>query len=108
LTGFHRQTAYPADDDLVFAHPYTGTPLYGHQLLKAFQRALDRVMPERATWDQKLARAIRRLFQRLGGRMPGFEEWEREKLEAFEIEALEREMRRRDKRDRHAGRERNG
>lgn len=65
-------------------------------------------MPERATWDQKLARAIRRFFQRLAGRMPGFEEWERDKLEALEIEALEREMRRRDKRDRRASRERNG
>ena len=36
------QTAYQADEDLVFANPHTGTPLDGAALLKAFQRALKR------------------------------------------------------------------
>jgi integrase len=38
----HRETAYQADDDLVFGNPHTGTPLDGAALLRAFQRALKR------------------------------------------------------------------
>jgi integrase len=36
----YRQTAYQADDDLVFANP-TGRPMNGNAPLKAFRRALD-------------------------------------------------------------------
>jgi integrase len=38
----YRQTAYGADEDLVFANPHTGAPLDGAALLRAFQRALKR------------------------------------------------------------------
>jgi integrase len=42
LDRLHRQTAYQADEDLVFGNPHTGTPLDGAALLRAFQRALKR------------------------------------------------------------------
>lgn len=41
LDRLYRQTAYQADDDLVFANPHTWRPMNGNALLKAFQRALD-------------------------------------------------------------------
>ena len=42
LDRLHRETAYQADEDLVFGNPHTGTPLDGAALLRAFQRALER------------------------------------------------------------------
>jgi integrase len=42
LDRLHRETAYGADDDLVFGNPHAGTPLDGAALLRAFQRALKR------------------------------------------------------------------
>jgi integrase len=38
LDELHRQSAYQADDDLVFAHPHSGKPLDRSQLLKRFKR----------------------------------------------------------------------
>jgi integrase len=40
LDRHHRQSAYQADQDLVFGNPHAGTPLDGAALLRAFQRAL--------------------------------------------------------------------
>jgi integrase len=42
LDRLYRQTAYQADDDLVFGNPHTGNPLDGAALLRSFQRALKR------------------------------------------------------------------
>ena len=41
LDRLYQQTAYQADDDLVFANPHTGRPLDGNALLRSFQRSLD-------------------------------------------------------------------
>ncbi|HEX3432728.1 MAG TPA: site-specific integrase [Solirubrobacteraceae bacterium] len=38
----HKETAYRADDDLVFAHPHTGKPIDRSRLLKRFKAALMR------------------------------------------------------------------
>jgi integrase len=40
LDRLHQQTAYGADEDLVFANPHTGKPMNGNALLKSYQRAL--------------------------------------------------------------------
>lgn len=40
LDRLYQQTAYQADDDLVFANPHTGRPLDGNALLRSFQRTL--------------------------------------------------------------------
>jgi integrase len=42
LDHLHRETNWPADDDLVFAHPYTGKPIDRSKLLKRFKAALQR------------------------------------------------------------------
>jgi integrase len=38
----HQETAYRADDDLVFAHPHTGKPIDRSRLLKRFKATLKR------------------------------------------------------------------
>ena len=38
LDDLHRESAFPADDDLVFGHPHTGKPLDRSRLLKRFKR----------------------------------------------------------------------
>jgi integrase len=38
LDDLHKRSAYTGDDDLVFAHPHTGTPLDRSQVLKRFKR----------------------------------------------------------------------
>jgi integrase len=40
LDRLHRETNWPADDDLVFAHPHTGKPIDRSKLLKRFKAAL--------------------------------------------------------------------
>jgi integrase len=42
LDGLYCQTAYRADDELVFGNPHIGTPLDGAALLRAFRRYLTR------------------------------------------------------------------
>jgi integrase len=42
LDVLYRQTVYRADDALVFSSPYTGSPLDGAALLRAFRRYLAR------------------------------------------------------------------
>ncbi len=42
LDRLHAETFYPADDDLVFAHPHTGKPIDRSRLLKRFKAALRR------------------------------------------------------------------
>lgn len=39
LDAHHRETAYGADDDLVFGHPHLGSPLERSRLLKRYKRA---------------------------------------------------------------------
>jgi integrase len=41
LDRLHQATAYPADEDLVFANPHTGRPMNGNAVLKSYQRALE-------------------------------------------------------------------
>jgi integrase len=42
LDQLHQESAYKADDSLVFAHPYTGKPIDRSRLLKRFKAALQR------------------------------------------------------------------
>ena len=42
LDRLHRETRWPASDDLVFAHPSTGNPIDRFTLLKRFKKALAR------------------------------------------------------------------
>ena len=42
LDRLHQETAYRADDDLVFAHPHTGKPIDRSKLLKRYKAALKR------------------------------------------------------------------
>jgi integrase len=42
LDRLHRETNWPRDDDLVFAHPHTGKPIDRSKLLKRFKAALRR------------------------------------------------------------------
>ncbi len=42
LDRLHQETYFPADDDLVFAHPHTGKPIDRSKLLKRFKAALTR------------------------------------------------------------------
>jgi len=42
LDRLHKETAYRADDDLVFAHPHTGKPIDRSKLLKRYKAALKR------------------------------------------------------------------
>jgi integrase len=42
LEHLHKQTVWNGENDLVFAHPYTGRPLDGSNLLKRFKKACER------------------------------------------------------------------
>lgn len=50
--------------------------------------------------DEKLGLAIRRFFAGLTGQMPGFDEWEKERLETLDEEVAEDRKRRLERRDR--------
>lgn len=52
------------------------------------------------TWDEKLGLAIRRFFAGLTGQMPGFDEWEQERLESLDRQVEEDRQRRAERRRR--------
>lgn len=52
LADLRARSLYPADSDLVFAHPETGRPLDRSKLVRRFKRALERAQVRRITFHE--------------------------------------------------------